>query len=135
MAAPSLMKTSAIYGLLFAILLSGCASFNRPSEVRWRAKDLLGKELTLDDPRKILSLKFLKNGMVASTYGVKHEILVCPVDRWRIHQSRLQILDYDSRQVMFEYQLIRWDDGRVRVIDRKGKEAVFVVRELPLARN
>lgn len=120
------MKSFPCSLILCAIVLSGCASPEFRPQTKWRAKDLIGEKIKLDDPFEIIDLRFLKGGMVTATYGTK-EVIMCPVDRWRIQQGRLQIVEYSEGTLLYEYELLSWQGDRIRARESRGKEVVFIV--------
>ena len=88
---------SLIIVLLGALLVAACASPQqreippKTSPLKWNREDVIGLNLSLDDPVLIENLSFKKEGMIQADFGRKNGPVCGPILYWRISRGKLFI--------------------------------------------
>jgi hypothetical protein len=90
----SKLLLSALIGIL---LLPGCARSRLreiPSKdvpLKWNKKDVIGLNLSLDDPEQIENLRFYKDGSLPADFGRKNSFVCGPLLDWKVNSGKLYI--------------------------------------------
>jgi hypothetical protein len=115
----SKLLLSALIGIL---LLPACARSGLreiPSKdvpLKWNKKDVIGLNLSLDDPEEIENLRFYKDGSLPADFGRKNSYVCGPLLDWKVNSGKLYIQGGEvillSRSP--KTMILKFEDGKIQ---------------------